>query len=220
MTIDTSKLAGLALAGSHPNPHKADLLSAVLIRDDTDELLQVSAHADRVDSRVYSRFPSLAAYRFEDIDITSQEAASEIIDEIHDVWNAGGTLAVWSAPIALGTLATIDPGFTVDGPVLDVQLLDRYLLPMRKGRRNVYTLAGHLLPDWTPVEPSLEDEAGAIIDTAASLVRTYPELQGDAQQVMQFQTQWAKVNADSLRMWLRKQAKTANRIDDGWPIRG
>ena len=61
------------------------------------------------------------------------EVLAETIRAIRQGWEEGATLVVFNAPYDLSVLRSQDPGFTVDGPVIDPLLLDRHFDQYRKG---------------------------------------------------------------------------------------
>ena len=148
-------------------------------------------------------------------------ALCEIIDELHDAWEAGYTVVVFNAPFDLTLLAkrALDAGthFEVKGRVMDPLVVDRYLDKYRKGRRTLSAQAEHYGVELTKAHDASADAEAAVGIALAQAERWEQELADET--LMARQAAWAEENMEGLRAWLRKQGKSTRDMRPGWPVR-
>lgn len=146
------------------------------------------------------------------------EVLAETIDAIRAGWEEGYTLIVFNAPYDLSVLAALEPGFTVDGPVLDPLLIDRLNDRYRKGKRNLSVLSEHY-------GVSLDNAHEATSDALAAArivwkqARFYPAItEKDADELMEYQAVgYYELQAD-FRSYLERKGRDASDVDTAWPM--
>lgn len=212
-------ISGLVVAGSHPDPFESKLLAVAMWREDTAEGIQLTAHADDIEERTLDKYPALAGMDLAGETHTSAETAREIGHDIRDVWHRAGTIAVWDAPAVFTTLANNDSTFNVDGPVVDLRVLDRALFPDRRGKRTPVSLAEYVGVSYRDFPADMPGEAELLAVLASRLVRGHPALAQSPEDLMDRQREWHLDQTEGLRDWLNKQNRPTNHVDPSWPMR-
>lgn len=148
-------------------------------------------------------------------------AVNEIVDELHDAWDAGYTVVVFNAPFDLTLLGSRarDAGrdFQIRGRVMDPLVVDRYLDKYRKGRRTLSAQADHYGVALDDAHNATADAKAAVGIALAQAHRWTQELADDT--LMERQRSWAGENMDGLRAWMHKQGKPTGDLRPGWPVR-
>lgn len=146
------------------------------------------------------------------------EVLAETIDAIRAGWEEGYTLIVFNAPYDLSVLAALEPGFTVDGPVLDPLLIDRLNDRYRKGKRNLSVLSEHYGVSLDNAHEATAD-ALAAARIAWKQARFYPAItEKDADELMEYQAVgYYELQAD-FRSYLERKGRDASDVDTAWPM--
>ena len=216
-------IVGFDLETTGVDPDTARLVSAAAV--DFEKGQRVDGVQWRIDPGVTISEEAAAVHGVHDHQRKGRQdhdtAVSEIVDELHDAWDAGYTVVVFNAPFDLTLLAkrALDAGvhFEVKGRVMDPLVVDRYLDKYRKGRRTLSAQAEHYGVQLTAAHDALADAEAAAGIALAQAERWEQELADDT--LMERQAAWAEENMQGLRAWLRKQGKSTSGLRPGWPVR-
>lgn len=148
------------------------------------------------------------------------EVLAETIERIRDGWRAGATLVVYNASYDLTVLRSLDPSFTVDGPVVDPLVIDKAKDPYRKGKRQLEPVCAHWGVTLGNAHEATAD-ALAAARVAWKLSRAYPELtEVSADELMVQQATWNYESKTSLKEYFMSKGETerAESVNTSWPL--
>lgn len=115
-------------------------------------------------------------------------------------------------------LATLDARSGGISPVVDCFVLDKYVDPYRKGKRNLTALCEHYRVRIDGAHDASAD-AIAAARVAWRIAEMYPEIGGmKLEDLHAAQVQWKREQAESFRRYLIKQGKDASDVSLEWPV--
>lgn len=148
------------------------------------------------------------------------EVLTETIERIRRGWAQGATLIVYNAPYDLTVLRTLDPTFTIDGPVFDPLVVDKAKDRYRKGGRRLTQVCEHYGVTLDNAHEASAD-AVAAARVAWKISRAYPELLDiSADELMLKQATWNYEDKTHLRKYFIDTGKPerAATVNTSWPL--
>lgn len=148
------------------------------------------------------------------------EVLAESIGRIRAGWRDGATLIVYNAAYDLTVLRSLDPTFTVDGPVVDPLVIDKAKDPYRKGKRQLEPVCAHWGVTLDNAHEATAD-ALAAARVAWKLARAYPELtEVSADELMLNQATWHYESQSGLKKYFEEKGQTdrAATVNTSWPV--
>lgn len=148
------------------------------------------------------------------------EVLAETIGRIRAGWRDGATLIVYNAAYDLTVLRSLDPTFTVDGPVVDPLVIDKAKDPYRKGKRQLEPVCAHWGVTLDNAHEATAD-ALAAARVAWKLARAYPELtEVSADELMLNQATWHYESQSGLKKYFEEKGQTdrAATVNTSWPV--
>ncbi len=148
------------------------------------------------------------------------EVLAETIERIRAGWRDGATLIVYNAAYDLTVLRSLDPTFTVDGPVVDPLVIDKAKDPYRKGKRQLEPVCAHWGVTLDNAHEATAD-ALAAARVAWKLARAYPELsEVSADELMLNQATWHYESQSGLKKYFEDKGQTdrAATVNTSWPV--
>ncbi|WP_312976316.1 3'-5' exonuclease [Corynebacterium sp.] len=148
------------------------------------------------------------------------EVLAETIGRIRAGWHDGATLIVYNAAYDLTVLRSLDPTFTVDGPVVDPLVIDKAKDPYRKGKRQLEPVCAHWGVTLDNAHEATAD-ALAAARVAWKLARAYPELtEVSADELMLNQATWHYESQSGLKKYFEEKGQTdrAATVNTSWPV--
>lgn len=148
------------------------------------------------------------------------EVLAETIARIRAGWRDGATLIVYNAAYDLTVLRSLDPTFTVDGPVVDPLVIDKAKDPYRKGKRQLEPVCAHWGVTLDNAHEATAD-ALAAARVAWKLARAYPELtEVSADELMLNQATWHYESQSGLKKYFEEKGQTdrAATVNTSWPV--
>ncbi|AHW63809.1 Putative DNA polymerase III subunit epsilon [Corynebacterium glyciniphilum AJ 3170] len=148
------------------------------------------------------------------------EVLAETIERIRAGWRDGATLIVYNAAYDLTVLRSLDPTFTVDGPVVDPLVIDKAKDPYRKGKRQLEPVCAHWGVTLGNAHEATAD-ALAAARVAWKLARAYPELsEVSADELMLNQATWHYESQSGLKKYFEDKGQTdrAATVNTSWPV--
>lgn len=148
------------------------------------------------------------------------EVLAETIQRIRDGWKAGATLVVYNACYDLTVLRSLEPTFTVDGPVVDPLVIDKAKDRFRKGGRQLERVCEHYGVTLGNAHEATAD-ALAAARVAWKLARAYPEItEMTSDDLMVNQATWHYETQSSLKEYFENQGKPerAATVNISWPL--
>ncbi|MDN6705730.1 3'-5' exonuclease [Corynebacterium glyciniphilum] len=148
------------------------------------------------------------------------EVLAETIGRIRAGWRDGATLIVYNAAYDLTVLRSLDPTFTVDGPVVDPLVIDKAKDPYRKGKRQLEPVCAHWGVTLDNAHEATAD-ALAAARVAWKLARAYPELtEVSADELMLNQATWHYESQSGLERYFEEKGQTdrAATVNTSWPV--
>lgn len=148
------------------------------------------------------------------------EVLAETIGRIRAGWRDGATLIVYNAAYDLTVLRSLDPTFTVDGPVVDPLVIDKAKDPYRKGKRQLEPVCAHWGVTLDNAHEATAD-ALAAARVAWKLARAYPELtEVSADELMLNQATWHYESQSGLKKYFEEKGQTdrAATVSTSWPV--
>ncbi|HIW95482.1 MAG TPA: 3'-5' exonuclease [Candidatus Corynebacterium gallistercoris] len=145
------------------------------------------------------------------------EVLAETIRRIRQAWDAGATLVVYNAAYDLTVLRSLDPSFSVDGPVFDPYVVDRAKDQYRKGKRTLELVCEHY---GVPLDNAHEATADAVAAArvAWKLAKKYPDLtEMSSDELMMAQARWHYDAQSSLQEYFTNQGKDVQ-VNTEWPV--
>ena len=148
------------------------------------------------------------------------EVLAETVGRIRRGWSEGATLIVYNAAYDLTVLRTLDPTFTVDGPVFDPLVVDKAKDPYRKGKRQLELVCEHYGVALDNAHEATAD-ALAAARLAWKIARAFPEIgEMDADELMLRQATWNYEDKTGLKEYFLKKGFTdrAATVNTSWPL--
>jgi DNA polymerase-3 subunit epsilon len=148
------------------------------------------------------------------------EVLAETVERIRAGWRDGATVIVYNAAYDLTVLRSLDPTFTVDGPVVDPLVIDKAKDPYRKGKRQLEPVCAHWGVSLDNAHEATAD-ALAAARVAWKLARAYPELtEVTADELMLQQATWHYESQSGLKKYFedKGQAERAATVNTSWPL--
>lgn len=148
------------------------------------------------------------------------EVVDGIIATLRYCWDAGYTVVAFNAAYDLRILATHAPGFTIDGPVIDPLVIDRQMMPRRRGRRTLSRLSElhGIVLDNAHTASADALAAGQLAHTM--LTHHYPAMTGaPTREAMHAQRRWNEEQQADLYAYLQRMGRDVSSFDfTPWPI--
>lgn len=145
------------------------------------------------------------------------EVLAETIRRIREGWDNGATLIVYNAAYDLTVLRTLDPNFTVDGPVFDPFVVDRAKDQYRKGKRTLENVCEHYGVPLTNAHEATAD-AVAAARVAWKLARQFPELvEMTSDELMLAQSTWHYETQSRLQQYFDDKGMDRS-VNTSWPL--
>lgn len=148
------------------------------------------------------------------------EVLAETVERIRAGWRDGATVIVYNAAYDLTVLRSLDPGFTVDGPVVDPLVIDKAKDPYRKGKRQLEPVCAHWGVTLDNAHEATAD-ALAAARVAWKLARAYPELtEMTSDELMLQQATWHYESQSGLKKYFEDKGQTdrAATVNTSWPL--
>ncbi|MGP9724685.1 3'-5' exonuclease [Corynebacterium sp. AOP40-9SA-29] len=148
------------------------------------------------------------------------EVLSETIERIRAGWRAGATLVVYNAAYDLTVLRSLEPSFTVDGPVIDPLVVDKAKDQYRTGKRRLENVCEHWGVTLGNAHEATAD-ALAAARVAWKLARAYPEItEVTADELMLQQATWHYESQSGLKKYFENKGQTdrAATVNTSWPL--
>lgn len=148
------------------------------------------------------------------------EVVAETIERIRRGWSQGATLIVYNAAYDLTVLRSLDPTFTVDGPVFDPMVVDKAKDPYRKGKRQLTPVSEHYGVTLDNAHEATAD-AVAAARVAWKLTRAYPELVDmSVDELMLQQATWNYEDKTGLKEYFLRKGMDdrAATVNTSWPL--
>ncbi|WP_420098862.1 3'-5' exonuclease [Corynebacterium sp.] len=220
--FDPSHLLSFDLETTGRDPHTARIVTSALItingreRDDLELLADPGVPIPEEATKVHGISTEYAQEHGRPHD----EVLSETIERIRAGWRDGATLIVYNACYDLTVLRSLDPGFTVDGPVVDPLVIDKAKDRYRKGGRRLEQVCEHY---GVPLDNAHEATADALAAArvAWKLSRAYPELtEVTSDELMLNQATWHYEGQSGLKKYFedKGQADRAATVNTSWPL--
>lgn len=213
------RFMGLATFGTHPDLDSADLVAAAV--NSYDEALyrmwpSTEWPADPTAKQMHA-LPWLGSFHdLELFQLTPEEIATRISDQLHVIEEQSGVLVVWDAPLTLGLLYGHRQTLELPTRIIDVKVLDRQLNPERKGRRTLWTTH-----DFYELDEVTNDPAGysrALVETALEMLEQH-QLAMPLVDLTGQQKVWYREQSVERARWLMRHARPLSYVDTGWPLR-
>lgn len=220
--FDPAHLLSFDLETTGKDPREARIVTSALIsingrsRDDLELLADPGVPIPEQATKVHGITTEHAQQHGRPHD----EVLAEAIERIRAGWRAGATLVVYNACYDLTVLRTLEPTFTVDGPVVDPLVIDKAKDPYRKGKRQLEPVCAHWGVTLDNAHEATAD-ALAAARVAWKLSRVYPELtEISADELMLRQATWHYESQISLKNYFRDKGHTdrAESVNTSWPL--
>lgn len=221
-SFDPSHMLSFDLETTGPDPLTARIVTSALIsihgsdRDDLEILADPGVEIPEGATAVHGITTEYAREHGR----PHAEALAETISRIRRGWQEGATLVVYNAPYDLTVLRTLEPSFTIDGPVFDPLVVDKAKDRYRKGGRRLTQVCEHY---GVALDNAHEASADAVAAArvAWKLARAYPELLDlSVDDLMLQQATWNYQDKTELREYFHSkgQADRAATVNTSWPL--
>lgn len=144
------------------------------------------------------------------------------IDALRAAWSEGYAAVIYNAAYDLSVLRALEPGFTVDGLVVDPYVLDKRFTPRLRGsgQRKLGPTCERYGVRLDAAHDATED-ALAAARLAWMMAKRHPEItEMDGDALMELQAVQAWEDAASLAEYFRSRGRDASDVDGTWPMRG
>ncbi|MEY8565065.1 3'-5' exonuclease [Corynebacteriaceae bacterium 7-707] len=220
--FDPTHLLSFDLETTGTDPFTARIVTSALIsikgrqRDDLEMLADPGIPIPEGASKVHGITTEYAREHGRPHD----EVLAETIERIRAGWRDGATLIVYNAAYDLTVLRSLEPTFTVDGPVVDPLVIDKAKDPYRKGKRQLEPVCAHWGVTLDNAHEATAD-ALAAARVAWKLARAYPELtEVTADELMLSQATWHYESQSGLKKYFESkgQSDRAATVNTSWPL--
>lgn len=220
--FDPSHMLSFDLETTGPDPLTARIVTSALItingshRDDLEILADPGVEIPEGATAVHGITTAYAREHGRPHD----EVLAETIARIRRGWEEGATLIVYNATYDLTVLRTLDPTFTVDGPVFDPLVVDKAMDRYRRGGRRLNQVCEHYGVTLDNAHEATAD-AVAAARVAWKIARAYPELADmTCDELMLKQATWNYEDKSRLREHFesRGQSDRAATVNTSWPL--
>ncbi|WP_291478994.1 3'-5' exonuclease [Corynebacterium sp.] len=220
--FDPTHLLSFDLETTGTDPFTARIVTSALIsikgrqRDDLEMLADPGIPIPEGASKVHGITTEYAREHGRPHD----EVLAETIERIRAGWRDGATLIVYNAAYDLTVLRSLEPTFTVDGPVVDPLVIDKAKDPYRKGKRQLEPVCAHWGVTLDNAHEATAD-ALAAARVAWKLARAYPELtEVTADELMLSQATWHYESQSGLKKYFedKGQSDRAATVNTSWPL--
>lgn len=146
------------------------------------------------------------------------EVLRETIQRIERGWAEGQTLIVFNAAFDLTVLRTLDPDFTVRGPVFDPYVIDKAKDRYRKGKRTLGAMCEVYRVNLNNAHEASAD-AMAAARIAWKQAKQWPELTTmSTDELMEFQAVSYYQQQSGLKKYLAGRGKDTTDVNTSWPV--
>ncbi|WP_312810136.1 3'-5' exonuclease [Corynebacterium variabile] len=220
--FDPSHMLSFDLETTGPDPLTARIVTSALItingshRDDLEILADPGIPIPEGATAVHGITTEYAREHGRPHD----EVLAETIERIRRGWSEGATLIIYNAAYDLTVLRTLEPTFTVDGPVFDPLVVDKAKDRYRKGGRRLTQVCEHYGVTLDNAHEASAD-AVAAARVAWKLARAYPEVvEMTADELMLKQATWNYEDKSHLREYFISKGQTAKAetVNTSWPL--
>lgn len=217
--FDPSRMLGFDLETTGTDPRTARIVTSALVsidgrqRDDLELLADPGGEIPEEATAVHGISTAHAREHGRPHD----EVLAETVERIRRGWEDGATLIVFNAAYDLTVLRSLDPGFTVDGLVVDPYVIDRAKDRYRKGNRKLSTVCAHYGVELDNAHEATAD-AVAAARVAWKLSRAFPEItRMDAGELMIAQSTWYYEEQTDLQRYFTEKGRDIT-VNTSWPV--
>ncbi|MBZ8177108.1 3'-5' exonuclease [Corynebacterium poyangense] len=220
--FDASRMLSFDLETTGTNPHAARIVTSSLIRIEGSQVNTKELLADPgvdIPDEATAVHGITTAYAQEHGQ-PHEEVLAETIRLLRYAWQEDMAVIVFNAPYDLTVLRSLEPSFTVDGPVFDPLLIDRCLDRYRKGKRTLSALCEHYQIHLDNAHNSSAD-ALAAARIAWRQVHNWPKLKEFSfEELMEYQAvQYYEIQSE-FRAWRESKGQDSSTISLSWPVEG
>lgn len=220
--FDPTHLLSFDLETTGKDPHTARIVTSALITingRDVDKLELLADPGVPIPEEA-SKVHGISTEYAQEHGRPHDEVLAETVRRIREGWKAGATLIVYNACYDLTVLRTLDPSFTVDGPVVDPLVIDKAKDRYRKGGRQLDRVCEHYGVGLDNAHEATAD-ALAAARVAWKLARAYPEItESTSDELMLNQATWHYESQSGLKKYFedKGQADRAATVNTSWPL--
>lgn len=202
------------------DPHSVHIVSAALVRIHGSEVTPLTMLADpgvEIPAEA-TAVHGITTEQAREHGRPHDEVAAVCAAALRQGWAQGATVVVYNAPYDLTIVQRFNPGFTIDGPVIDPSVIDRHIDPYRKGSRTLGKVCEFYKVRLAEAH-NAEADALAAARLAWTMAKQRPDLtEQDWQELNARQAGWHKERMRSYADYLRSRGKSADRVNGEWPV--
>lgn len=221
MSFDASKIFAFDLETTSANPFEARIVTSALVHIEPQNIRRQELLADpgveipEDATKIHGISTAQARAEGQPHD----EVLAHTIATIRSAWEEGFTLVAFNAAYDLSVLHSLDPSFTVDGPVFDPYVIDRAKDKYRKGARTLAATCEHYGVKLEQAHDATADALAAARVAWKMVKHAYPDLATlPDDDLMEFQALSYFEFQQSRRRYLEGQGKDPSSVHTTWPI--